>query len=96
MPGGIMQEFGTGTAPLDRTDAQGVWRHTTNRYYTSTSKAFRFAVDGSLAGSVKLFREFELTDGGESINVNVLSEIYDANGVLIATGCATEAGVRLQ
>lgn len=96
IPGGVMQEFGTGTAPLDRTDAQGVWNHTTTRYFNSVSKAFRFAADGSLAGSVKLYREFELTDGGQGISVEAHSEIYDVNGILVATGCATETGSRLQ
>lgn len=96
MTGGVMQEFGTGTAPLDRSDAQGVWRHETGRYFSSVSKAFRFAADGSLAGSVKLYRLIALDKDGSQIDVNVSSEIYDANGILVATGCATESGTRLQ
>jgi hypothetical protein len=96
MPGGVMQEFGTGTAPNDRSDAQGVWSHQTARGFYSVSKAFRFAADGSLAGSVKLYRQFELTSDGSAIAVDVFSEIYNPAGVLVGTGCATEAGTRLQ
>jgi hypothetical protein len=96
MSGGVMQEFGTGSAPLDRSDAQGVWRHTFGRYFSSSSKAFRFAADGNLAGSLKLYRDIELSQGGDAIDIVVSSEIYDANGALVAVGCATESGTRLR
>ena len=96
MPGGVMQEFGTGTAPNDRSDAQGVWKHATGRTFTSVSKAFRFAADGSFAGSMRLYREFSLSADGSSIEVTVNSRIYDAAGNLITNGCATEIGTRLE
>ena len=91
-----MQEFGTGSAPLDRSDAQGVWRHETGRYFSSVAKAFRFAADGSLAGSLRLHRQIELSADGDIISVVVRSEVFDSNGTLILTGCALEYGSRLQ
>ena len=95
MFGGVMQEFGTGQQlPQNRTDAQGSWTHVNGRHYYSVSKAFRFNADGSLAGTAKLFRNIQLIDG-DTFSADVASEIYDADGVLIAQGCATEAGTRL-
>ena len=96
MFGGVHQEFGTGQQiPQNRTDAQGNWRHETGAQYSAVSKAFRFNADGSLAGTAKLFRSIELTDAG-AFAATVESEIYDANGVLISRGCATESGTRLE
>ena len=96
MFGGVMQEFGTGQQiPQNRTDSQGSWTHVNGRNYFSVSKAFRFNTDGSLAGTAKLFRDIELIDGS-AFSADVRSEIYDANGILIAEGCATEAGTRLE
>ncbi|MBS1794076.1 MAG: hypothetical protein JSS81_09495 [Acidobacteria bacterium] len=94
--GGMMQEFGTGSAPLDRSDAQGVWRHQNERKFASTAKAFRFAADGSYAGSLKFYRQIELGRGGNSLEATVRSEIFDANNILIGRGCATETGTRLE
>ena len=91
-----MQEFGTGQQiPQNRTDAQGNWSHKTGRHYSSVAKAFRFNTDGSLAGTAKLFRSIELTGYG-SFSANVTSEIYDANGGLLALGCAAESGTRIE
>ena len=89
---GVMHEFGTGSAPLDRSEAQGVWRRETRGNFTSTSKFFRFAADGSLAGSAKLYREIQLGEDGNSLEITVRSEIFDTGGTLIARGCATETG----
>jgi hypothetical protein len=93
---GVMHEFGTGSAPLERSEAQGIWRRETRGNFTSTAKFFRFAVDGSLAGSAKLYREIELGEDGNSLEINVRSEIYDAGGMFVARGCATETGTRFE
>jgi hypothetical protein len=96
MNGGIMQEFGTGSAPQDRSDAQGVWWHETGRSFTSVSKFYRFATDGTFVGSAKLYRQFDLTLDGSGINAYVRAEIYDPSGNLVGMGCSTESGERLQ
>jgi hypothetical protein len=97
MFGGILQEFGTGQQiPQNRTEAQGSWSHNTGRSYSAVAKAFRFNPDGSLAGTAKLYRLITLNDDGNSFEAAVNSEIYDVNGVLLATGCATESGTRLK
>jgi hypothetical protein len=97
MFGGVMQEFGTGQQiPQNRTDGQGNWAHDIARTYTAVSKAFRFNADGSVAGTAKLYRQIELSTDGDTFNAIVSSEIYDANGVLVGTGCATEIGTRIR
>ena len=95
MFGGVMQEFGTGQQiPQNRTDAQGNWSHQDGRRYYAVSKAFRFNPDGSVAGTAKLYRVINLDE--DTFSANVTSEIHDANGVLVAQGCATESGIRIE
>lgn len=95
--GGVMQEFGTGQAiPQNRTDAQGNWSHVSGRQFNAVAKAFRFNADGSLAGTAKLYRTIELATDGRSFEATVMSEIFDAGGALIANGCATETGTRIE
>ena len=96
MFGGVMTDFGTGQPiPQNRTDSHGNWSHENGASYSAVSKAFRFNADGSVAGTVKLFRSIELIDN-RAFAANVEAEIYDANGVLIAQSCATEAGTRIE
>ena len=95
MFGGVLQEFGTGQQiPQNRTDGQGNWSHRQGRNFSSVSKSFRFNADGSVAGTAKLFRNIQVD--GDTFSTYVRSEIYDANGVLVSQGCATEAGTRLE
>ena len=97
MFGGVMQEYGLGQQiPQNRTDAQGNWSHDMARNYSAVAKAFRFNIGGSYAGSAKLYRLVELSQDGEAFEASVASEIYDASGVLISRGCATESGRRLE
>ena len=95
--GGVLQEFGTGQViPQNRTDAHGNWSHVSGKQYYAVAKAFRFNADGSLAGTAKLYRSIELEDGGDSFTTTVTSDILDTNGKLIANGCATETGTRIE
>ena len=95
--GGVMQEFGTGQMiPQNRTDAYGNWSHTTGRQYFAVAKAFRFNADGSLAGTAKLYRTIELATDGRTFSASVTSEIYDTAGSIVANGCATETGTRIE
>jgi hypothetical protein len=97
MFGGVMQEFGTGQQiPQNRTDAQGSWSHTSANTYSSVAKSFRFNADGSLAGTVKLYRTIAFNRDSDTFEASVASEIYDAVGNLIARGCADELATRLQ
>jgi hypothetical protein len=95
--GGVLQEFGTGQAiPQNRTDAHGNWSHVSGKQYYAVAKAFRFNPDGSLAGSAKLRRTIELATDGSAFNATVTSDILDTNGNVIANGCATETGTRIE
>ena len=97
MFGGVMQEFGTGQMiPQNRTDAQGNWSLVSAATFSSVAKTFRFNADGSLAGTAKLYRTINLNSADDSFEASVESEIYDADGNLIARGCADEVGARLQ
>ena len=97
MFGGVLQEFGTGQmVPRDRTDAHGNWSHVSGAQYYAVSKAFRFNADGSLAGTAKLYRSIDVAVDGRSFSASVTSEIFDTGGNLIANGCATETGTRIE
>ena len=97
MFGGVMQEFGTGQQiPQNRTDAQGNWSHVSASTYSSVGKSFRFNADGSVAGTVKLYRTIVMNQISGNFEASVESEIYDTAGTLIARGCADEVGTRLQ
>ena len=95
--GGVLQEFGTGQmVPQNRTDAHGNWSHVSGMQYYAVAKAFRFNPDGSLGGTAKLYRVIELEVGGRSFTATVTSDVLDTNGNLIANGCATETGTRIE
>lgn len=99
MRGGTMQEFGIGSGLL-RSPGHGIWTYNSGSY-TNTLQFFRFNADGTYAGTQKVRREIELSRFGNPLfgsNLTATStvEIFNPNGVLIATGCATETATRLQ
>ncbi len=101
MFGGTLQEYGTGQPiPRNRTNAFGNWGREEGRTFSAVAKAFRFATDGTLAGTAKLYRTIELSDDGQSFSAEARAEIYDLNGNPVppppGRGCATEHGTRIQ
>jgi hypothetical protein len=98
---GTLQEYGTGQPiPRNRTNAFGNWHREQGRTFSAVAKAFRFATDGTLAGTAKLYRTIELSDDGDSFIAEARAEIYDLNGNPVppapGRGCATELGTRIR
>ncbi len=96
MQGGTLHEFGVGTAPLTRGPGHGTWEHIGGQSFSSVFQFFRFNADGTYAGYTKARRQIEVNDEGNAYSVVSATEIYNAAGILIATGCATETATRLE
>ncbi len=96
MQGGTMQEFSVAGPPSLRGPGHGVWSHLSERRFSYAVQFFRFNADGSFAGSIKERRNVEVSRFGSSYNATGTAEIFDANGNLIATACATETATRFE
>jgi hypothetical protein len=96
MAGGTLTESTSGTAPALRTPGEGVWRHTTGSNYAFRFKHFRFNAQNVLVGWNIIQAEASLDAAGNVYTSAATVEVYDPNGVLIATACATSDGTRFE
>lgn len=96
MQGGTMQEFSAAVAPTLRGPGQGVWSYLPTRRFSYAVQFFRFNADGSFAGSVRERRNVEVSRFRSTYNATGTGEIFDGNGNLIATVCATETATRFE
>lgn len=92
--GGTMHESSAGAAPLGRTAAYGIWSQLMDQRYYAAYQFFRFNADGTYAGVVKVRKYFLLDFQG--FTATGTNEIFDVNGMLIATGCTTETATRFE
>lgn len=96
MRGGTMQETGAGTPPSLRTPGHGVWSHLGGRRFSTVLQFFRFNADGTYAGTQKARKQIELSRFASTYTSTATVEIFDANGNLIGTSCATETAARFE
>ena len=94
--GGTMTETTSAASPALRGPGHGVWEHRGGRTYTSVMEAFTFNPAGIWTGTQRVTQTVELEHGSDEFNANASSEIFDANGVLLMTGCSTAVGTRLE
>jgi hypothetical protein len=94
--GGTMTETTSAASPALRGPGHGVWEHTGGRTFSSVFEAFTFNPAGVWTGTQRVTQTIELEHGSDEFNANASLEIFDANGVLIATGCSTAVGTRLE
>jgi hypothetical protein len=95
---GVIQEFAAFFNPLTpalRGPGQGVWSHLTNGNYSYDVQFFRLNADFTLAGWNRERREVVVDVSGTTFTATGTAQIFDVNGNLLATGCATETGTRL-
>jgi hypothetical protein len=96
MRGGTMSDWGTGTAPSQRSPGMGVWSYESGRNYTSAFQFFRYNPDGTLAGRQVVRNQIVLSDSGSSFDVTTTAQILDLNGNVIANNCSTGVGTRFE
>ncbi len=90
--GGTLTETTTGFPPALRTPGHGIWEHLGGRSFRAVSEAFLFSPAGGWIGRQRLTQIIEIGNHGEELNSNATNEIFDVNGNLTVTGCATATG----
>jgi hypothetical protein len=89
---------GVGAPPLQRgVPGLGSWQHVGGRHYTASFRFFRYnGSDDSFAGTQTAVVAIELGKDGKTLTGTTTTDIYDANGDLIATRCTTSTGTRVE
>jgi len=94
--GGTVTEASGGTAPALQTGGKGVWSHTTDNTYAFRFKDFTFNTSNVFTGWVIITGETTVDATGNAIAGPATVQVYDPNGVLLATLCADAAGTRFE
>ena len=94
--GGAMLGTSAGASPTAFSNGYGVWQHMGGQNFTNTFIVFRFNPDGTYAGTQKFTRTIVLGQDANEYTSTEAIEILDPSGNVIATGCSTGAGRRLE
>jgi hypothetical protein len=90
---------GTFTEIADRANRSaglGTWRHLGGNSYAAVHKLIEYTAAGGDNGTTVVTREIELSKNGDKFAAKATSEIFNAAGQLIGTGCATSTGTRFE
>ena len=87
-------EFGVNTSPAARYPSLGTWHFAGLRKYHSEFSFFRFAPDGSYAGTQHVERTLTLSHEADRFTSVAHVTIYDTQQHVLGTGCATEEARR--
>ncbi len=93
--GGTSTDATAGLLPALSTTGLGVWRHTDGHAYSVVSESFVFSTAGVWT-THRLTRAIEIGNDGEMFTDTVGLQIFDTNGNVIVTGCATSVGSRFE
>src|SRR6266567_3409319 len=94
--GGTLSVTTAGQLPSLSTTGLGVWRHTDGHAYGAVSEAFVFSTAGVWTQTHRLTRAIEIGNNEDEFTDTVALQIFDANGKVIVTGCATSVGSRFE
>lgn len=94
--GGTLTATTAGQLPSLSTSNLGVWRHTDGHTYSAVSEAFVFSPAGAWTQTHRLTRVIEIGNDANEFTDTVALQIFDTNGNLIVTGCATSVGSRFE
>jgi hypothetical protein len=88
--------IGTGNVTV-RGPAHGTWERVQGRLYADTHIFFRFDSTGALIGSQKIRETVRLAPDGDSYTAVAISDQFDVNGNLVASGLrATITATRIK
>jgi len=96
---GTMSEYGIGpgSSPALRSPVHGVWQPERGwQNYSFTFTFYRYNSSGVFIGSQKVTATLELGESGDEFTTHSTVEVLDANGNVIATFCAVNAGTRFE
>jgi hypothetical protein len=94
MQGGTMIESQRGVPQAFKTPGEGVWSHTTDNTYALRFKYFTFNAQNAPTGWVIVSAQVSVDESGNANAGSATIEVYDPNGVLVATACADVVGTR--
>jgi len=94
--GGTATVITAGQLPSLATTGLGAWRHAQGHNYSAVTDAFVFSPAGVWIQTHRLTRTIEVSIDGDAFTDTVALEIFDTNGNLIVTGCATSVASRLE
>ena len=94
--GGTTVESSAGTPQALKTPGLGVWRHTTGNNYAFRFKFFTFDPQNVFTGWTIIAGETTVDSTGDANTGSATVEVYDPNGVLVATVCAETVGTRFE
>ena len=94
--GGTLMD-GTTTPSALRTPGEGVWRYTTDNNSAFRIKAFSFNAQNIFTGWSIISGELTVDHTGDAFaGHGGTVQVYDSNGVLVATFCAESVGTRFE
>jgi len=94
--GGTATAITAGQLPSLFTPGLGAWRHAQGHSYSAVTDAFVFSPAGVWIQTHRLTRAIEVSTDGDAFTDTVALEIFDTNGNVIGTGCATSVASRLE
>jgi hypothetical protein len=89
-------EASSSRPPALRTGGKGVWSHTTDSSYAFRFKDFTFNAQNVFTGWVIIAGETTVDETGNANAGPATVEVYNPNGVLVATLCADAVGTRFE
>ncbi len=93
--GGALMDSTT-TPPALRAPGEGVWRHANDITFASRIKSFSFNAQNVFTGWSIIAGELTVDSTGDAIAGPATVQVYDPNGVLVATLCAEAVGTRFE
>jgi hypothetical protein len=91
--GGTAMDTTAGVNPTLRSPGLGTWEKTQGQTYSATSLAILFNPAGAWTGTQRLTHAIRFN--GDAIEFASTNEIFDTNGAVTTTGCATAVAHRL-
>ena len=86
----------TETTSVPRGPGHGVWTRTGGHTYGAVFEAFTFNPAGVWTGTQRVTQTVEMGHAPDTFTAHASSELFDAGGSLVQTGCSTAVGRRLE
>jgi hypothetical protein len=94
--GGTMIETTTRFSPAVRGPGYGIWQQVQGSTFSSTFEAFRYDPAGVWFETQRITQTIEIGDDSNTWTANAHNEIFDTNDNLLASGCSTAVGHRME
>jgi len=96
MSGGTMLDSTSAGSPAFQTPGHGVWSNINQFNFRFRFKAFQFDASGNFTGWIIVSHQPNLNRRTDEFESAGTSEFYNAQGVLLFTGCSTLTATRFE